>query len=60
MASIKTLAIGDRRQGIWNNYLVDQVGAELRVAKIDLIFTIPARCCSGWIASSSSISALVR
>jgi ATP-binding cassette subfamily B protein RaxB len=40
MASIKALAIGDRRQGIWNNYLVDRVGAELRVAKIDMIFTI--------------------
>src|SRR5206468_9094239 len=36
----KALAIGDRRQGIWNNYLVDRVGAELRVAKIDMIFTI--------------------
>jgi ATP-binding cassette subfamily B protein RaxB len=42
MASIKALAIGDRRQGIWNNYLVDRVGAELRVAKIDLIFTVAA------------------
>jgi ATP-binding cassette, subfamily B, bacterial CvaB/MchF/RaxB len=40
MASIKALAIGDRRQGIWNNYLVDRVGAELRVARVDLIFTI--------------------
>jgi ATP-binding cassette subfamily B protein RaxB len=40
MASIKALAIRDRRQGIWNNYLVDRVGAELRVARIDLIFTI--------------------
>jgi ATP-binding cassette, subfamily B, bacterial CvaB/MchF/RaxB len=40
MASIKALAIGDQRQGIWNNYLVDRVGAEIRVAKIDLIFTI--------------------
>jgi ATP-binding cassette, subfamily B, bacterial CvaB/MchF/RaxB len=40
MASIKALTIGDRRQGIWNNYLVDRVGAELRIAKIDLIFTI--------------------
>ena len=40
MASIKALAIGDRRQGIWNNYLVDRVAAELRVGKIDLIFTI--------------------
>jgi ATP-binding cassette subfamily B protein RaxB len=39
MASIKALAIGDRRQGIWNNYLVDRVGSELRVGKIDLIFT---------------------
>ena len=42
MASIKALAIGDRRQGIWNNYLVDRIGAELRVAKIDMIFTIAA------------------
>jgi ATP-binding cassette subfamily B protein RaxB len=40
MASIKALAIGDRRQGVWNNYLVDRVGAELRVMKIDMIFTI--------------------
>ena len=31
MASIKALAIGDRRQGIWNNYLVDRIGAELGV-----------------------------
>jgi ATP-binding cassette subfamily B protein RaxB len=40
MASIKALAIGDRRQGTWNNHLVDRVGAELRVGKIDLIFSI--------------------
>ena len=40
MASIKALAIGDRRQGVWNNHLVDRVGAELRVGKIDMIFTI--------------------
>jgi ATP-binding cassette subfamily B protein RaxB len=40
MASLKALTIGDRRQGIWNNYLVDRVGAELRVGKIDLVFTI--------------------
>jgi ATP-binding cassette subfamily B protein RaxB len=40
MASIKALAMGDRRQGIWSNYLVDRIGAELRVGKIDLIFTI--------------------
>lgn len=40
MASIKALAIGDRRQGIWNNYLADRVGAELRVGKLDLIFSV--------------------
>jgi ATP-binding cassette subfamily B protein RaxB len=40
MASIKALTIAERRQGIWNNYLVDRVGAELRVNKIDLIFTV--------------------
>jgi ATP-binding cassette, subfamily B, bacterial CvaB/MchF/RaxB len=40
MASIKALAIGDRRQGVWNNYLVDRVAADLRVAKIDMIFAI--------------------
>src|SRR5580700_2079260 len=40
MASIKALTIAERRQGIWNNYLVDRVGAELRIGKIDLIFTI--------------------
>jgi ATP-binding cassette, subfamily B, bacterial CvaB/MchF/RaxB len=39
VASIKAMGIADRRQGIWNNYLVDRVGAELRVGKIDLIFT---------------------
>jgi ATP-binding cassette subfamily B protein RaxB len=39
MASIKALAMGDRRQSVWNNYLVDRVGAELRVNKIDVIFT---------------------
>jgi ATP-binding cassette subfamily B protein RaxB len=40
IASIKALALGGRRQGVWNNYLVDRVGAELRVNKIDMIFTI--------------------
>jgi ATP-binding cassette subfamily B protein RaxB len=40
MASVKALAIGDRRQGVWNNYLVDRVGAELRVMKVDMIFTV--------------------
>jgi ATP-binding cassette subfamily B protein RaxB len=39
MASIKALGVGDQRQGVWNNYLVDRVGAELRVGKIDLIFS---------------------
>src|SRR5207302_2846187 len=43
MASIKALAIGDRRQGIWSNYLVERVGAEMRVAKIDLVFAIANR-----------------
>jgi ATP-binding cassette, subfamily B, bacterial CvaB/MchF/RaxB len=47
MASIKALAIGDRRQGIWNNYLVDRVGAELRVGKIDLLFTIASNLLFG-------------
>src|SRR5947209_11696057 len=40
MASIKALAIGDHRQAVWNNHLVDRIGAELRVAKIDTIFTV--------------------
>ncbi len=39
MASIKALAIGGRRQGIWSNFLADRVGADLRVQRIDLIFT---------------------
>ncbi len=38
MPSIKALVIGDRRQAAWNNYLVDHVGAELRVQKLDLVF----------------------
>jgi ATP-binding cassette, subfamily B, bacterial CvaB/MchF/RaxB len=38
MPSIKALVIGDRRQATWNNYLVDHVGAELRVQKLDLAF----------------------
>ena len=40
MASLKALAIASYRQAVWNNYLADRVGAELRVAKIDTIFTI--------------------
>ncbi len=38
MPSIKALVIGNRRQAAWNNYLVDHVGAELRVQKLDLVF----------------------
>ena len=38
MPSIKALVIGDRRQAAWNNYLVDHVGAELRVQKLDFVF----------------------
>jgi ABC-type bacteriocin/lantibiotic exporter with double-glycine peptidase domain len=38
MPSIKALVIGDRRQAAWNNYLVDHVGAELRIQKLDLLF----------------------
>ena len=38
MPSIKALVIGDRRQAAWNNYLVDHVGADLRVQKLDLVF----------------------
>ena len=40
VASVKALAIADHRQGVWNNYLADRVGAELRVAKIDAVFAI--------------------
>ena len=38
MPSIKALVIGDRRQACWNNYLVDEVSADLRVQKLDLVF----------------------
>jgi ATP-binding cassette subfamily B protein RaxB len=38
MPSIKALVIGDRRQATWNNYLVDEVSADLRVQKLDLVF----------------------
>jgi ATP-binding cassette, subfamily B, bacterial CvaB/MchF/RaxB len=38
MPSIKALVISDRRQASWNNYLVDHVGADLRVQKLDLVF----------------------
>jgi ATP-binding cassette subfamily B protein RaxB len=39
MPSIKALAIGDRRQASWSNYLVDRVSAELRVHRVDVAFT---------------------
>ena len=38
MPSIKALVIGDRRQSTWNNYLADQVGADLHVQRLDLVF----------------------
>jgi ATP-binding cassette subfamily B protein RaxB len=38
MPSIKALVIGDRRQAAWNNYLVEHVGADLNVQKLDLVF----------------------
>jgi ATP-binding cassette subfamily B protein RaxB len=47
IASIKALALGERRQGVWNNFLVDRVGAELRVGKIDMIFTITSNLLFG-------------
>lgn len=38
MPSIKALVIGERRQANWNNYLVDEISAGLRVQKLDLVF----------------------
>ncbi len=38
MPSVKALVIGDRRQASWNNYLVDEISAGLRVQKLDLVF----------------------
>jgi ATP-binding cassette subfamily B protein RaxB len=38
MPSVKALVIGDRRQASWNNYLVDEISANLRVQKLDLMF----------------------
>jgi ATP-binding cassette subfamily B protein RaxB len=38
MPSIKALAMGERRQISWNNLLVERVGAELRIQKLDLGF----------------------
>jgi ATP-binding cassette, subfamily B, bacterial CvaB/MchF/RaxB len=39
MPSIKSLGIERRRQGVWANYLSDRVNADVRVARIDLMFT---------------------
>jgi ATP-binding cassette subfamily B protein RaxB len=39
MPSIKAMGMADRRQASWNNYLVDRVGAELRVHRVDIGFT---------------------
>lgn len=38
MPSVKALVIGERRQASWNNYLVDEISAGLRVQKLDLVF----------------------
>jgi ATP-binding cassette subfamily B protein RaxB len=38
MPSIKALVMGDHRQAYWNNYLTDEVSADLRVQKLDLVF----------------------
>ena len=38
MQSIKALVIGERRQAIWTNYLVDRISADTRVQKLDLAF----------------------
>ncbi len=39
MPSIKSLGIERRRQGLWANYLSERVSADVRVARIDLVFT---------------------
>lgn len=38
MASIKALNFEQRRRGVWVNYLVDHVGARLRVERFDIFF----------------------
>lgn len=38
MPSVKALVIGERRQASWNNYLVDEISAGLRVQRLDLMF----------------------
>jgi ATP-binding cassette, subfamily B, bacterial CvaB/MchF/RaxB len=38
MPSVKALVLGERRQASWNNYLVDEISAGLRVQKLDLVF----------------------
>jgi ATP-binding cassette subfamily B protein RaxB len=39
MPTVKSLGIERRRQGIWSNYLAERVDADVRVARIDLVFT---------------------
>jgi ATP-binding cassette subfamily B protein RaxB len=39
MPSIKSLGIERQRQGRWANYLTERVSADMRVARIDLVFT---------------------
>jgi ATP-binding cassette, subfamily B, bacterial CvaB/MchF/RaxB len=38
MPSVKALVMGERRQASWNNYLIDEISAGLRVQKLDLVF----------------------
>jgi ATP-binding cassette subfamily B protein RaxB len=51
MPSIKALVIGERRQASWNNYLVDEISAGLRLQRLDLVFGTVNAVCSGWTAS---------
>lgn len=38
MPSVKALVMGERRQAAWNNYLVDEISATLRVQRLELLF----------------------
>ena len=38
LAGARGFVTGDRRQASWNNYLVDEVSADLRMQKLDLVF----------------------
>jgi ATP-binding cassette subfamily B protein RaxB len=39
MASVKALVMGERRQAIWANHLVDRISADARMQKLDLAFS---------------------